>query len=451
MGVKFNPLTGQMNVLPNAGDLKSARGALFMDARSRLYPVGCRNGVLYDVSNGSTSYAQSIRRQILNGGIALKNIRIRLPNWYISTSTGAETLTGNRIKVNISIESPRNSIPRPLYFNGSRDIFVENGQTVEVFDRTGLVINANANFYLHIYVTAVDASGNQLTTGKIPRGRATTNFGGNAEKLALDAAAADHTTTQGGETVTPGGPANLYHPFAILGEPLYPALSNAPAVIGFGDSIMVGRTEVDIYGSDSNGNSGWCERWLGNTSYGVGFINCAVSSTKASQWAGIAGAGSYNRVVQGLEGVGTHTLCVLGVNDAATDSGATIMANILTMTNFFKASLGLRNVVGTLTPISATSDLWATLNNQSNVFPNTANRASLNGLVRTGGFDSSVSGFIDGGAVMESGTTGKWIVTGSANGYCGDNAGQSGVHMVAAGHALLASNLPNPLSVFLLY
>lgn len=448
MGMKFNPLTGQMNVLPNTSDLKAAKGALFMDTRSRLYPVGCRNGVLYDVSNGSTSYAQSIRRQVLNGGVSLKNIRIRLPNWYVSTSTGAEALTGNRIKVNISIESPRNSTPRPFYANGSRDIFIENGQTVEVLDRTGLVINANANFYLHIYVTAVDSAGNQLTSGKIPRGRATTNFGGNVEKLTLDASATDHTTVQGGETTAPGSPANLYHPFAILGEPLYAAINTAPAVIGFGDSIMVGRTEVDIYGSDSNGNSGWCERWLGNTSYGVGFINCAVSSTKANQWAGIATAGSYNRLLQGLDGVGTHTLCVLGVNDAATDTGAAIMSNVLTMTNFFKNALGLRNVVGTLTPISATADLWATLANQSGVIPNTANRASLNGLIRGGGYDGSVSGFIDGGAVMESGSTGKWIVTGSANGYCGDNAGQSGVHMVAAGHALLASSLPNPLSVF---
>ena len=437
-----------MGVL-NAAELQAGGGLLFRDPRRQLYPLSARNGALYAVTNGSTRYAQSIRRVLRNGKLPLTNIRVRLSNWYISTSTGLPVNTGNRIKVNISIASTTSSTPIPLYVNGSRDIFIENGQTVDAVDISGYVAPANTNLWLFIYATAVDAAGAQLTSGRLPTGRATTLLGGGAaETVAYDGAATDKTTTVGGETTAVAEPANLFHPFAVLGEPLYPqAAALTPAIIGFGDSIMVGRVEVDNFGADSLGNSGWAERWIGNSGAAYGFINLGVSSTKASQWAAI-GSGSYDKLIQALHGIGTHALWSHGVNDVGNYDAATLLANETTAASFLKNSLGLRSVLNTLTPIQSSSDLWATLGNQSDVVSNTSRRNAFNALVKAGSYDTSVwSGSIDGGSLVESGSTGKWLVTGSANGYCGDSSG-AGVHPTALGHSTIAAGLPDPSTVF---
>jgi hypothetical protein len=428
-----------MNVLPAAADIKLAGGQLFRDKRSLLYPMGCHNNVHNGVT-GST-YAQSIRRFHRNGRVALRDLRVRLCNWYIATSTGLVTTTNlSRIKVNISIESPTGSTPRPFYYLGSRDIYIDVGQTVEAVEPTGLVVAAGQGAYIHIYATAVDSAGAQLTTGKIPFGRFTQNIGG--EALATNASASDHTTTVGGETTAIGSPTNIFGPFAVCGRPLYPSLSDV-SVFALGDSITFGFAEHNSMTGDSDHNAGWVERWLGQSAYRYGMVNSGVSSTKANQWVTLASGGNM-AVVQAMADLFTHALISLGTNDFGNDSGSTVYANNCTIAAWLYNSMGIRSVLVTQTPVSSSTDSWATLTNQTFSGPNNSRRIDYNTLVRSNGHSTGVIGYVELADILESSRdSGKWIVDGTANKYSSD-----GIHGVGAAYALVASSLGDPAAIF---
>lgn len=440
MGVKFNPLTGQMNVLPGASDIKAAGGQLFRDKRALLYPMGCHNNVHNGVTG--TTYAQSIRRFHRNGRVALRDLRVRLCNWYIATSTGLVTTTNlSRIKVNISIESPNGTTPRPFYYLGSRDIYIDVGQTIEAIEPTGLVVAANQGAYIHIYVTAVDSSGAQLTSGKIPFGRFTQNISG--EALAINASASDHTTTMGGETTAVSSTGNIFGPFAVCGRPLYPSLSDI-SIFALGDSITFGFAEHNSMTGDADHNTGWVERWLGQSAYRYGLVNSGVSSTKASQWATLASGGN-TAVVQAMADLFTHALISLGTNDFGNDSGATVYANNCATAAWLYNSMGIKSLLVTQTPVSSSTDSWATLANQTAQIPNFARRTDYNALVRANNKPTGVIGYVELADIVESSRdSGKWIVDGNANKYSND-----GIHGVNATYALVASSLGDPTSFFL--
>ena len=124
----------------NTTTIQNGGGQLYRDQRSLLYPMGCHQGFNVGVT-GAGTYAQCVRRFHRNSAIALRNLRVRLCNWYIDTATGLVSTTNlSRIKVNISIEAPTGSTPRPFYVNGSRDIYINTGQTVEAIEPSGLIV-----------------------------------------------------------------------------------------------------------------------------------------------------------------------------------------------------------------------------------------------------------------------------------------------------------------------
>jgi hypothetical protein len=116
-----------------------------------LYPVTGRNGVNVGRTNDTAKNKQSIRRRMRSGKRPLTNLRARVTNWYIDTASGAETSTGNDIRVAISIEYPVGATPKPLFFYGASDIVVPNGGALDALELSGLVIPADAAFYVHYF------------------------------------------------------------------------------------------------------------------------------------------------------------------------------------------------------------------------------------------------------------------------------------------------------------
>ncbi len=402
--------------------------------RAKRYPVSGRNGL--QVTAQSTNYIQSIRR-VFNSGLAnVSNVRIRLANWYISTSTGLEVKTGNDIRVAISIESPIGSAPRPLYVNGVADFIIPDGGTVDAVDLSGLVLPANTAFYVHYFARGWVAG---AAGGSLPGGRFTVNPGGYGDKIAYNGSATDKTQTIGGETTALAGPFNPFSHFAILGDPI-PAAVQLPAFILHGDSIAFGFNEHNAYQSDSQGDVGPWERWLAGVG-GYGVVNLGVSGTTAVQWAGLA-AGTQYRTLAAMRDIGTHSINALGRNDIA-NGAAALRTNIDAMVAFDLA-IGLMPYVSTVTPyVSSTSDSMATLAGQTTDPTTNPARVTYNDAQRAG-VSTGALGLIDINTVFESSlNSGKWPVTGAANYATTDR-----LHPTAALNALFASTMPAPATYF---
>jgi hypothetical protein len=179
---------------------------------------------------------------------------------------------------------------------------------------------------------------------------------------------------------------------------------------------------------------------------GSGEVERYVAKNYASFNAGSAGetlvnaaTGSYTMRFA-LAKYCSNVICGYGGNDLiAGNSLVTILANLATFANKFSGKPFYQT---TLSPYTTSTDLWATTINQTAVASESV-RVSLNNAIRQG-LGAPISGYIETADNSESARdSGKWKVTGSANGYTSD-----GIHGNAALNYLIETgsaplNLPN--------
>ncbi len=370
----------------SSATIKAAGGLLFRDPRNLRYPVSCRNGLMTGTNASYSQYAMSNRRIKRNGKVAVTDLQAAIGNWYVN-SAYAVTNGPNRIKVNYSIQYPRSGGKQyPFYVNGSRDIYIEPGQTVRAVEPTGLVIPQFANFYVLEYVTAVDSAGNQLTSGTFPSGRFTIGVSGGVEKQAFNAAATDKTLTQDGETTAIVTQYNLFDALLLSGKPLYSNVS-APSYVLAGDSIMFGRREEDATSSDSDGNVGPMERAVCASGNAYGAINLGVSGTKASDFKAIT-TGSNTQIVDLLRDVGTHVIDEFAVNDlSGSATAAQLESDQNTIGDWFRNTMGIRPILTTATPVASSISVTNSVYNPK--------RVTYNAWVRSRSYSSSFVSYIE--------------------------------------------------------
>lgn len=401
-----------------------------------IFPITARNGICYSTFNG----AQSIRRKMLNGSTAAQKLRVRLPNWYLDGSM-VEQPGANDITVAMSIEYPIGSTPRPFSLNsGATTMTVKAGSTLEAFELSGLLLPANATFYLHYFVSPVGGSG----AGSIPTGRDAIAPTGWADTILTGGTATDKTQTIGGETTAIATPTNLYTQIVLAGEPV---VGSAPiSVIGIGDSVSRGSNESwgTPMGGDANANVGPWERWLGAA--GIGFINLGRSSSKATHWTGLANGTSYNRLLASLRGLGSHAIVALGINDlSGSRTAQQLLGDLGTIADFVKNSMSLKPVGCTVPATTQSNDSWATLGGQTQTSWSTGPRVTHNTNLRASGTrPASMISVIELADAWETARNSSyWITTGSANGYTMD-----GTHPQPAANVIAVASFPIPGNVF---
>lgn len=236
------------------------------------------------------------------------------------------------------------------------------------------------------------------------------------EKCQIGASVADGTLTG---VITDNSPGNaVLPPCAILG------FTRKLSVVIVGDSVGWGSFDTEDTSSSAtgyDGKVGGVARLLGNTP----FINLSIPGISAVNWA--TNSPSNRQLIQ----KGSHLITELAGNDIGISgqSSAQLIASLQTI--WALARSGQKILQTTVTPSATSTDGWLTLANQTPT-AQASTRLTFNTAVRAG--LAGTVGFIDVASVLESGSTGKWVVAPSPP-YSGSDG--QGVHPTPAGYALL--------------
>lgn len=182
--------------------------------------------------------------------------------------------------------------------------------------------------------------------------------------------------------------AGYQQPLCILGRPVRAGL---PSVVIFGDGISIASTGTGRDPADSDGNIGWIERALGSC---VPWSNFACDGDGLGHWCGEHGYRAMR--MKAIKECGFNTaVLALGVNDF---SFGRSVDDIIEMDRMLARDLraaGVETLVAsTTTPITASTDGWATYGGQtpSAVSPAIDRR---NDLMRSGKHPAEYAAVID--------------------------------------------------------
>lgn len=210
--------------------------------------------------------------------------------------------------------------------------------------------------------------------------------------------------TAGGATTSPAASSmSPFAPTAVLGL----AAGATPFVVVIGDSIAQGTGE-DTSTNDPYGFPDWSFQTAA-----FGYLRLAASGLGANGWPASAIGVQALALIAAL-GV-THAINELGVNDL-TGTPPTLLAMQTRLQAIWAAlrSAGVGKVYQTtITPISTSTDAWATLVNQT-PYAAESIRVGLNNWIR--GVPAGLDGVFELADVCESShNSGKWVVNGSPN------------------------------------
>jgi lysophospholipase L1-like esterase len=217
--------------------------------------------------------------------------------------------------------------------------------------------------------------------------------------------------------------ASIYCPSAILG---YTHANDTANVLVIGSSSGWGQgdtAESDYY------DYGYISRALSNE---YGYIKYTRASTAMSHY--LTGAG-YLRLLAFLNVVKpTHVIHQLGSNDLTSAASlATMQQRIADMWDIL-GSTGARVIQATYTPVTTSSDSWATLEGQTKASSNTV-RIATNEWIRSVP-STAITGYLECCDVVESSrNSGLWRVNGTASTYTAD-----GTHVTQLGHRETAAS-----------
>lgn len=322
--------------------------------RSTLIPIASRGDVYVSgLSNGtdtSTTY-RTIHKAVHD----ITDLTLVYGNFY--NNTGLEAAGPNDISVKFTVQASADTYRLKGSFNGKRTYVIEPG-TRATSDPIALDIKAGETFYVYTYVSVASAG------MKWPVGIQTNSPDGEGR-----IAGADYTDAG---TVTATA-VFAYSPLQLLGRP--PAAKTV-SVGGIGDSIVAGN-------GDGNTGGFWHRGLSGNISE----QRVAYPSEQAYAY----NLRTYSQYRSPLLRAATHIVCELGINDVkGNQTLAALQGNLIPL--WQKAARRAAKVYQTtLTPVSTSTDTWATVGNQT-PGPNEAVRAGFNNWLRAGApIDSTTS------------------------------------------------------------
>jgi lysophospholipase L1-like esterase len=408
--IKPEDFRGLDDYLPN--DIKvnftrSAADHLFSQrlATRGLIPVANRAMIGTALSSGAS---QAITYRTVH--YSRKNSRITGPrlvygNFYMASS--GETAGNAAITVKSAIEY--NGVSYPIYYGGSRTKVLAVNESV-VSDRCAVSIPANTQFAIRTYVSVGTLGekwpvGNNLTTGI------------GESYIASDVA--DGTTSMGTNS------AAAFAPLAILGS----SSDDAPSVLIIGSSSAWGQGDTSGGGGDTY-DYGYLSRALNNTYCYTKFTR---ASTTMNQFLTTAG---YTKQLDALLKINpTHIFQQLGSNDLTGGASyATMVSRITDMADIL-SSTGAKVIQKTYTPVTTSSDSWATQSGQTLASSNTI-RLAINDWLKSMPL-STISAVADCCKFVEDPLApGYWKTDGAAGTYTAD-----GTHLTPFAHAGTAATL----------
>lgn len=356
--------------------------------------------------NRSTSNLQANARTHHIARDAISSLKIELPNWYWTRGgTLTEANGGGNITYTASIEYPAGTFTQ-VKWSGATSVVVASGNSA-LSDFVNVSIPIGAAFWVRSY--AVAATAIVFTDGNagFPQ-----NDLANGE--AYEYAASGITDKTMGGTITDNGAASapILSPTAIVAQ------TTRPSALIIGDSRDWGFN--DLY--DATGDLGDVARSIGPV---VGYINAGCAGDTFSGFITahakrVALATYVSHVI-----VGDAINALRSGGSGQNKTAATVLGELQTILGYFSTKICLTSTCGG--PNSTSTDSWATTANQT-VNANSAQIIAYNNAIRAGVANSV--GFYDVADQVESARdSGKWWVTGAANGTTLD-----GLHSIQAGY-----------------
>jgi len=398
-------------------------------ASNKNGPPGGLNSGTNKTSNAVTGDATTIRRTFrLPSDRTLGDFQWKFSNWRLSPT---ETAGDNDLTI-VKVALDYAGTIYPIFFNGKRSVTIEpNGEVLS--DPISPRIPPGATVSLRYRPTVP-------TGGTMPTGRGTNISVGDLWNGKDGPDIVDATGTSG---FLADSTYFAYGPSAMLATE---KTGSKPTVLIVGDSIGAGQGETTL---TADGDIGFIERGLaGRYPWGAiargnqSFITIANNPSKQMTYARFA----------------TSALSNLGINDFYNPGIATsdspnldvVQARALALWTQL-AEAGLRVHQTTLTPVTTSTDAWATTTNQTIYWPNqNAKRVNFNDWLRTGApiiagvavavgtsgallagqYGHPLAGYIEIADTVESArNSGLW-----AAGLTGD-----GTHPKSAGHLLMSA------------
>lgn len=280
------------------------------------------------LATGSLTTSFSRTPHILKS--AVDSLAIVLPNWYVNgqteTNAGSTTWTA-------ALEYPAGTITR-VTFAGANSVTSATGGNI-VSDQMPVSIPKGATFWVRLF---------QNAPGKVVY---STFYAGDG--TAQFTSPSTDWTMGGTVTTAVSKDAPMTAPVAIIG------MSADPAIGIYGDSISVGRGDTADAGVPLQGHLG---RSFG-ASYAAGHVG--ISGDRMSLFL------TNNAKRMSLAPYFTHFALNMGINDVTNGgSAASVAADTNSVAALFPGPIALC----TLSPVTTSTDTWATTGNQTTVASN---------------------------------------------------------------------------------
>ena len=304
------------------------------------------------------------------------DIRLIYGNFYFNNGTEIDNSNSITVKAAVQIGTEGEGTRYPVYFNNMRDVVIPAGKVV-ISDPVPIDLDTDDEFYIRTYADA--GVGGYLPGVKLYKN------GFDGVKL-LDAWEAATDKVDSGVLPTPGsGTTDTYAPIGIIATPMV----RKPFVALIGGSSMNGTGDI---GQLDTSNCGFAFRALGSK---IGTLLLAPNSGRSDQFNAVC----KNRIAQVTIGRANYAIVDYGRNEI--DYGMTaeqIQAQLLILFEKLTAR-GMKVYACTVRPMTTSTDLWMTVENQTKDAKN-AVRIAVNGWLRT--VPSPLTGIFDLADAVES-------------------------------------------------
>ena len=304
---------------------------------------------------------------------AITSLRLVYANWYVkNTATIGENTPGADTTYQAAIEYPSGTIAAIITFGGSTTGVAADGATI-VSDAASVNIPVGAAFFVRTFCTSTAGILYRNGTGSLNTVVGSTTSG---EGWTFGVTTPNLVTTAGALSNQQTG--IYFGPTAIIGN------TSRPTIFITGDSRENNGVAYDT-ASDGFGLTGETNRSLGKV---FATLNVGCASERVNT---IVNTPSLYARRLALIQYCTHVACGYGINDIIFDSRTA--AQTLTDLQTLWSQFGGRPVYQrTLSPVSTSTDSWATTANQT-THANNAQRTSFNDSIRF--MPAGLSGIFD--------------------------------------------------------
>jgi lysophospholipase L1-like esterase len=393
--------------VPGSLDIPDLRSGLDRAATLGSQVIANRTHYPFNGFSSGSSQATNYRSaHWTRRGGRVSLIRLVFNNSTIGATGEAVGNAAHTVKASIEY----NGVIYPVYFGGTTRTKTLAVDEQVVSDAVAISIPADTMFHVRTFLTT------EVLGEKWPVAQ--------AANTSLGEGYASTTDKSDDVAYTTFSAASIYCPSAILG---YTHATDTANVMVIGSSSGWGQgdtAEASYY------DYGYISRALSNQ---YGYLKFTRASTAMSQY--LTGAG-YARMLAWMNVVKpTHVIHQLGSNDLTSGASLSTMQSRLAEMWDILGCTGARVIQATYTPVTTSSDSWATLSGQTLANSNGV-RILTNEWIRSVP-SSAITGYLETCNVVESSpNSGRWAVNGTANAYTAD-----GTHVTQLGHRETAATL----------